>query len=60
MKKFLVEAVEELFYRKIVEAENEDEAYEVFYETTNNKDVVEARMEVTRTVEVKDEDQHTT
>jgi hypothetical protein len=55
MKKFLVEAVEELFYRKIVEAETEDEAYEVFYETTNNKDVVEARMEVTRTVEVKDE-----
>ena len=56
MKKFLVEAIEEVFYQKIVEAENEEQAYEVFYETADNEDIVEGRgFEVTRTVEVKDD-----
>ena len=56
MKKFRVEAIEEVFYQKIVEAENEEQAYEVFYETADNEDIVEGRgFEVTRTKEVKDE-----
>ena len=56
-KKYLVEAVEEVYYQKVVEAENEDEAYEVFYETTDNSDIVDGRgFEVTDIKEVKDED----
>lgn len=57
MKKFRVEAIEEVFYQKVVEAENEDEAYEVFYETADNSDIVDGRsFEVTDIKEVKDED----
>ena len=56
MKKFRVEAVEEVFYTKIVEAETEEQAYEIFYETADNEDIVEGRgFEVTRIMEVKDE-----
>ena len=56
MKKFRVEAIEEIFYQKVVEAENEDEAYEVFYETADNSDIVDGRsFEVTDIKEVEDE-----
>ncbi len=43
MKKFKVTATEEIWYEKIVEAENEDEAYKVFAETLDNDDIVEER-----------------
>jgi hypothetical protein len=43
MKKFKVTATEEIWYEKIVEAENEDEAYKVFAETLDNEDIVEGR-----------------
>jgi hypothetical protein len=43
MKKFKVTATEEVWYEKIVEAENEDEAYKVFAETLDNEDIVEGR-----------------
>lgn len=57
MKKFRVEAVEEVYYMKIVEAETEDEAYEVFYTSATNDDIVEGRgFEVTDIVEVKEDD----
>jgi len=56
-KKYLVEAVEEVFYQKVVEAENEEEAYEVFYETAGNEDIVDGlNFEVTRVAEVKDDE----
>jgi hypothetical protein len=43
MKKYKVTATEEIWYEKIVEAENEDEAYKVFAETLDNDDIVEGR-----------------
>ena len=43
MKKFKVTATEEIWYEKIVEAENENEAYKVFAETLDNDDIVEGR-----------------
>jgi hypothetical protein len=43
MKKFKVTATEEIWYEKIVKAENEDEAYKVFAETLDNEDIVEGR-----------------
>jgi hypothetical protein len=43
MKKFKVTATEEIWYEKIVAAENEDEAYKVFAETLDNEDIVEGR-----------------
>ena len=47
-KKYIVEAVEEVYYQKVVEAENEDEAYEIFYQTADNEDIVDGRgFEVT-------------
>jgi len=56
MKKFRVEAVEEVFYQKVVEAENEDEAYEVFARELSDRDIVEGRgFEVTDIEEVEDE-----
>ena len=56
-KKYLVEAVEEVFYQKVVEAKNEEEAYEVFYETAGNEDIVDGvGFEVTRVAEVKDDE----
>ena len=56
-KKYIVEAVEEVYYQKVVEAENEDEAYEVFYMTADNEDIVDGRgFEVTDIkLEVEDE-----
>ena len=57
MKKFRVEAIEEVFYQKVVEAENEDEAYEVFARGLSDRDIVEGRgFEVTDIEEVEDED----
>ena len=56
MKKFRVEAVEEVYYMKIVEAKTEEEAYEVFYTSATNDDIVEGRgFEVDDITEVKDE-----
>ena len=57
MKKFKVTATEEIWYEKIVEAENEDEAYKVFAETLDNEDIVEGRgFEVDNIVEVEDDE----
>ena len=57
-KKYKVEAVEEVYYMKIVEAENENEAYEIFYMTADNEDIVDGRgFEVTDIEEVEDEDE---
>jgi hypothetical protein len=56
MKKFKVTATEEVWYEKIVEAENEDEAYKVFAETLDNEDIVEGRgFEVTDIMQLKEE-----
>ena len=57
MKKFKVMATEEVWYEKIVEAENEDEAYKVFAETLDNEDIVEGRgFEVDNIVEVEEDE----
>jgi hypothetical protein len=59
MKKFKVTATEEVWYEKIVEAENEDKAYEIFAETLGNEDIVEGRgFEVDNIMEVQDADIH--
>lgn len=56
-KKFKVTATEEVWYEKIVEAENEDEAYQVFAQTLDNSDIVDGRgFEVTDIKEVDNED----
>ena len=56
MKKFKVTATEEIWYEKIVEAENEDEAYKVFAETLDNEDIVEGRgFELTDIMQLKEE-----
>jgi len=56
MKKFKVTATEEVWYEKIVEAENEDEAYKVFAETLDNEDIVEGRgFEVDNIMQLKEE-----
>jgi hypothetical protein len=56
MKKFKVTATEEVWYEKIVEAENEDEAYKVFAETLDNEDIVEGRgFEVDEIILLKEE-----
>ena len=59
MKKFKVTATEEIWYEKIVEAENVDEAYQVFVETADETDIVDGRgFEVTDIVmEEDDEDE---
>jgi hypothetical protein len=57
MKKFKVTATEEVWYEKIVEAENEEEAYKVFAETLDNEDIIEGRgFEVDEIVEVEEND----
>ena len=56
-KKYLVTATETIFYEKIVEAENEDEAYNTFVETANEEDVIDsANFEVDDIDEVEDDD----
>jgi hypothetical protein len=56
MKKYKVTATEEIWYEKIVEAENEDEAYKVFAETLDNEDIVEGRgFEVDDIMQLKEE-----
>ena len=56
MKKFKVTATEEVWYEKIVEAENEDQAYIIFAETLGNEDIVEGRgFEVDNIMEVENE-----
>ena len=55
-KKYLVTATEEVWYEKIVEAENEDEAHDVFLQTLGDEDIVEGRgFEIDAIEEVKDE-----
>jgi hypothetical protein len=57
MKKFKVTATEEVWYEKIVEAENEEEAYKVFAETLDNEDIIEGRgFEVDEIVEVEEDE----
>jgi hypothetical protein len=56
-KKYLVTATETIFYEKIVEAENEDEAYNTFVETANEEDVIDsANFEVDDIDEVIDDE----
>ena len=57
MKKYKVTATEEIWYEKIVEAENENEAYKVFAETLGNEDIVEGRgFEVDNIEEVEEDE----
>ena len=57
MKKFKVTATEEVWYEKIVEAENEEEAYKAFAETLDNEDIIEGRgFEVDNIVGVEQDD----
>jgi hypothetical protein len=57
MKKFKVTATEEVWYEKIVEAENEEEAYKVFAKTLDNEDIIEGRgFEVDNIVGVEEDD----
>ena len=57
MKKFKVTAMETIFYEKIVEAENEDEAYNTFVETACEEDVIDsANFEVDGIDEVIDDE----
>lgn len=39
MKNFRVLAKREIFYEKIVKADNEDEAIQIFYETKDDDDI---------------------
>jgi hypothetical protein len=56
-KKYLVTATETIFYEKIVEAENEDEAYNTFVETANEEDVIDScNFEVDEVEEVIEDD----
>jgi hypothetical protein len=58
MKKFKVTAKREIFYEKIVEAESEDDAIQVFYETKDDDDIdVDTGSEVYE-VEETEEDEH--
>jgi hypothetical protein len=56
-KKYLVTATETVYYEKIVEAENEDEAYNTFVETADEQDIVDsANFEVDDITEVEEDD----
>jgi hypothetical protein len=56
-KKYLVTATETVYYEKIVEAENEDEAYNTFVETADEEDIVDsANFEVDDISEVEEDD----
>jgi len=56
-KKYLVTATETIYYEKIVEAENEDEAYNTFVETADEEDIVDsANFEVDNIDEVIDDE----
>lgn len=41
MKKFKITARQQIVYEKIVEAESEEEAFQIFYETRDDYDIVE-------------------
>lgn len=57
MKKYKVTGFETIYYEKIVEAEDEDRAYEVFVGTTTEEDIVDScNFEVDDIVEVKDDE----
>jgi ribosomal protein L20A (L18A) len=55
-KKYIVEAIEEIKYEMEVEAENEKEAYEIFYQTADNEHIVDSiNFDVTNITEVQNE-----
>ena len=57
MKKFRVTAYEDIWYEKVVEAKDEDEAYEIFYQTVTDEDVIDGQnFEVSDIVEVKEDE----
>lgn len=57
MKKFKVLAKQEIFYEKIVEAENEDDAIQVFYDTKDDDDIdVDTGSEVYEVEETEEDD----
>ena len=57
MKNFKVLAKREIFYEKIVKAENEDEAIKVFYDTKNDDDIdVDTGSEVYEVNETEEND----
>ena len=57
MKKYIVTATETIFYEKIVEAENEDGAYNTFVETANEEDIIDScNFEVDEVEEVIDDE----
>jgi hypothetical protein len=54
--KYRVEAIEEVLYQKVVEAESEEEAYQVFARELSDRDIVEGRgFEVTDIMQLKEE-----
>ena len=56
MKKFKVTGTETVWYEKIVEAKNEDEAYNTYIETLCDEDIVDScNFEVHDSGEVKDD-----
>jgi hypothetical protein len=56
MKKFKVTARQVTLYEKIVEANSEEEAFEIFYQTRDEYDIVEDNgLEVESAEEVDDE-----
>lgn len=57
MKNFKVLAKREIFYEKIVKAENENEAIQVFYDTKNDDDIdVDTGSEVYEVNETEEND----
>jgi hypothetical protein len=55
MKKYKVTRTETIYYEKIIEAENKDEAYNTFLETKCEDDIIESVNEADDIEEVEDE-----
>ena len=56
MKKYKVTRTETIYYEKIVEAENKDEAYDIFLETKCEDDIIESVNEVDDIEEVEEDE----
>ena len=56
-KKYLVSARQEVLYEKNVEAESEEEAFKIFYETRDEYDIVkDDGLEVIDAEEIEDDE----
>jgi len=56
MKKYKVTRTETIYYEKIIEAENKDEAYNTFLETKCEDDIIESVNEADDIEEVKNDE----